>query len=58
MYLFVPGVRNVITGEEFSPQKSLRDCVEPSIRERVELLSKQGGYADPEGFVLYEGDKV
>jgi hypothetical protein len=54
----VPGVREGVTGDEFSPTGFLKDCVEPSIKEGIELLSRQGGYSNPEGFVLHEGEKV
>jgi hypothetical protein len=57
VYFLVPGVRNAIGGD-ISPSSFVRDCVEDEVRSGVELLSKQGGYANPEGFVLHDGNKV
>lgn len=56
--LFFPDITQTITGQEFSPNGFLRDCVSPIVGESVSLLSKQGGYANPEGFALYNGEKV
>lgn len=41
-----------------SPEGFLRGCLEPEIMPVVETLSKQGGYMNPEGFVLYNDVKV
>jgi hypothetical protein len=41
-----------------SPEKLLRDCIQKSLDENIELISKRGGYVNPEGFILYEGEKV
>jgi hypothetical protein len=57
VFLF-PNVRETVTGEEFSPNSYLKGCVEPSVRDGVALLSRQGGYREPEGFILHEGVKV
>ena len=55
---FFPNVKDIISGEELSPTSFLRSCMKPVVEENVDLLSKQGGYANPEGFVLHEGEKV
>jgi len=57
VYLFVPGVKSVFRGD-ISPNSFIRDCVENEVASGIEFLAKQGGYADPEGFVLYKGNKV
>jgi hypothetical protein len=43
---------------ELNPESFLRECVEPGIKENLEVLSKQGGYLNPEGFIVYQGEKV
>jgi len=53
-----PNVRTTITGQEFSPQSFLRNCIEPEVREGVALLASQGGYANPEGFIVDNGKKI
>ena len=58
IYFYFPNVAQIVTGGEFTPNSYLKSCVQPTIDESVEVLSKQGGYSDPEGFVLYEGEKV
>ena len=50
----IPGV----TRAELNPSAFLRECIEPDIKDTIDTLSKQGGYADPEGFVTFNGTKV
>ncbi|MFH1425432.1 MAG: hypothetical protein ABIG28_01735 [archaeon] len=57
IYLFVPEVRTVFSGE-VNPSNYLMSCIEGNIREGIEVLSKQGGYMNPEGYILYEGNRV
>lgn len=57
VYLFVPNARNVFSGEVV-PSTFIRECVEEEVRAGVDMLSKQGGYSDPEGFILYKGMEV
>ncbi|MAG38336.1 hypothetical protein CMI45_03045 [Candidatus Pacearchaeota archaeon] len=57
-FVFFPSIGETITGTEFSPQGFLRNCVSQDLRTNVDFLGTQGGYADPEGFILYEGNKV
>ena len=44
--------------EEFSPNVFLKSCLEPDVKGYVDLLSKNGGYANPEGFIVYQDQKV
>lgn len=46
-----------VGGAEFSPSSYLKSCIEPELRGDVELLAKNGGYANPEGFVVYQDQK-
>ena len=41
-----------------SPRSFLSACVEPEIKANVALLSKYGGYKNPDRFALYKGEKV
>jgi hypothetical protein len=55
--MFFPEIRNVVSGD-FNPDGFLETCIEPEVRQGINVLSAQGGYLNPEGFVLYEGKKV
>jgi hypothetical protein len=57
LFLFYPRIQEVVTGE-VAPNSYLRRCIEPTVEEGVALLSSQGGYANPEGFVLYRGSEI
>ena len=57
VYLFVPQVSDVIRGE-LNPNSFLAGCVEDEVKQGIELLSRQGGYANPEGYILYKGNKL
>ena len=46
------------TFSEFTPNSFLTDCVKPTLDSGIETLSKQGGYANPEGYILYQGNRV
>ena len=54
----VPNLRTNITGGEFSPVSYLKGCIGPEVNSNIELLAKQGGYINPEGFILHEGTKI
>ena len=47
-----------IFGGEFSPQGYLAQCIEPEIKQYTKVLAAQGGYQRPEGFILYQGNKI
>ena len=55
--IFYPRLSGVFYGE-LNPSSYLRDCIEPEVKIGKELLSKQGGYQDPEGFAFYGGEKI
>mgnify|MGYP001610396895 CR=1 FL=1 len=57
-FAFFPGVTERITGQEINPIGFLRSCVDDNIGENIALLARQGGYSNPEGFVLHKGEKV
>ena len=53
-----PRIKPFFTGQEFTPQSYLRSCIEPSVKEGMDLLARQGGYANPEGFLVYNDQKI
>lgn len=56
-FLFRPNIMRVFGGE-FSPKTYLTSCIKPEIKPAIEQLSNQGGYKNPEGFVLRDGTKI
>lgn len=56
-FLFRPRIEGIFESE-FSPHAYLKACIEPEIKPAVETLANQGGYQEPEGFVLSNGKKV
>jgi hypothetical protein len=57
LYFFYPDIRGLFGGD-ISPEQYLRSCVEEDIQSSVDLLAKQGGYANPEGYILYKGERI
>ncbi|MEK6819132.1 MAG: hypothetical protein AABY10_04335, partial [Nanoarchaeota archaeon] len=57
VYFFYPNIKNVVSGE-FSPSNEIENCLQSDLKENIVTLSNQGGYLDPEGFILYQNDKV
>jgi len=57
VYFLVPGVRSAISGE-IVPSDFFRSCVDDSLQENIQLLASQGGYANPEGYILHNGNRV
>ncbi len=55
---FYPSARNIISGQEINPEKYLKECVQGDIKKDVDGLAKYAGYREPEGFTLYDGNKV
>jgi len=53
-----PKLSNIIAPKEFSPEQYLRDCVQPDVNSAVELLAKQGGEQNPEGYINYLDTKI
>lgn len=52
-----PRIKTNVSGE-FSPYAYLESCISPSIKSNMNILANQGGYANPEGFILYNNTKV
>jgi hypothetical protein len=56
-FLYPDAITGVLGGRE-SPSDFLESEIEPAVRNSVEILSKQGGYEDPEGYIMYKGSRV
>src|SRR3989338_5094639 len=48
----------IITGGTPSPEEFLKSCIVNDVKSSVDLLAKQGGYANPEGFYVYNDQKI
>lgn len=53
-----PRIRTTFTTSDISPNTYLRTCIEPTIDKSTEILVKQGGYRNPEGYLDYKGEKI
>lgn len=53
-----PRISPIISGGELNPQTYLSECIQPEIDSSVSLLAKQGGYANPDGFIVYKNQKL
>ncbi|MEK6855078.1 MAG: hypothetical protein AABX73_02545 [Nanoarchaeota archaeon] len=57
IYMFYPNITSVIFGAE-SPASFLRNCIKDDIDNNINVLSEQGGYSEPEGYVMYKDKRV
>ena len=57
IYFFRVDIGAFISGEVV-PSTFIGECIEPTVLEGIKSLSEQGGYANPEGFILYGGKKI
>jgi len=48
----------VLTGGDVNPGSFLKSCIEPAIKENMQILGGQGGYAKPEGVLAYKGQEI
>ena len=58
IYIFYPQIKSLVSSESENPAAFIQTCLEDEIEDTVELLSLQGGSVDPEGYYLYEGNKL
>jgi hypothetical protein len=54
--ILYPRIKGVFVGTEFTPQNYIKTCLGTEVNNAIILLNKQGGYANPEGFVVYPED--
>ncbi|MBI2452479.1 hypothetical protein HYV50_05415 [Candidatus Pacearchaeota archaeon] len=57
IYYLFPDVRSVISGE-IDPTIFIQSCVGEEFKSQIKTLAEQGGYANPEGYILYEDKKA
>jgi hypothetical protein len=57
VYFLVPQAKTVFSGE-LVPNNYLQSCVQTDLEKDIKLLSDQGGYENPEGYTLYQGNKI
>jgi len=57
VYLFYPSISSRLGGDA-EPSSFLKNCIEPDLKEGIELLSRQGGYVNPEGSIMYQGNDI
>lgn len=57
IYFFYPEIKSFVGGE-VAPNTYLKTCVEPGVRDGVEMLASQGGSPNPQSYVLHGGNKV
>ena len=47
-----------IFGGELVPNSFLASCLEEDVRNGIKTLSMQGGYSNPEGYIMYQGSNI
>jgi len=55
--LFYPKIKVAISGD-LNPDSYLAKCIEPAIKPKLDLMAKQGGYLNPEGFLFYQNTRI
>jgi hypothetical protein len=53
LYFLYPRISQIIAGDT-EPGDYMRVCLEPELDRVLELISKQGGYINPEGYIEYQ----
>jgi len=57
LYFLVPDIRVIFTGD-IVPSNYLKGVLDEEIENSVNKLSLQGGYENPEGAILYQGQNI
>jgi hypothetical protein len=55
--MFVFPKANVFSSD-INPTSYLRNCIEPEVKNIMELINVQGGYSNPDNFVMYKGKNI
>ncbi len=58
IYVFYPKISVALGFGAQSPQGYLETCINDDFKEKVSVISSQGGSLNPENYFLYEGDKI
>jgi hypothetical protein len=57
IYFLYPRLSQVFSGDA-EPNSFMKTCLGPELDSGLELISKQGGYINPEGYILFENERV
>lgn len=55
--MLYPKIRT-LTNPSLDPTSYLKSCIGDDVKNSVKLLAAQGGYANPEGFLVYNNQKI
>ena len=58
LYFLFPGIKSTTGFDTKNPSAFIQTCMKDDLEDTVELISLQGGSVDPEGYYLYEGNKL
>ncbi len=58
IYFLFPSVFTGVTGGTQNPYEYFQTCMEDSVTEAVNTVSAQGGSADPEHYIVYNGENI
>lgn len=53
LYFIYPRISQIVAGEA-DPSDYMRNCINPELDRGLDIISKQGGYMDPEGYLEYK----
>ncbi len=56
-FVYKPNIGRVFSND-VNPAQFLQSCIGGDVKDSVDLLASQGGYANPEGFILSNGVKI
>jgi len=57
-YFLVPRTEVEAVFDETNPQAFIQTCIEDKMKNTIETVSLQGGSIEPEGYILYQGEKI
>ena len=58
LLIFYPKLPSLTQGADVSPVPFLKSCIEPDLKTEMSRLSNNGGYANPDAFLQYQGEKI
>lgn len=59
IYIFLPEIKGALGVEAESPSVILENCLaSKEIGDNIEVIARQGGYMEPEHYILYQGEKI
>jgi len=57
-YVVYPKIKTSFETDTKNPQAFIAECIEDELKEKVDLISVQGGSLEPEHYFMYMGDKI